>query len=190
MQTVTRGGEAVDVSGRFLEKGDKAPPFTLTNAKMEDVVIDDFEGKRKVLNIIPSVDTATCAMSARKFNEFASQLDNTVVLVVSADLPFAQARLCSAEGLDDVVTLSCFRHPEFRQLFGVSLDSGAMAGLCARAVVVLDETDHVIHAELVSEIKNEPDYEAARQSLGEGGSSAGDEASTPASARDDDGNDS
>lgn len=165
MQTVTRGGEAVDVSGRFLEKGDKAPPFTLTNAELKDVVIGDFEGKRKVLNIIPSVDTKTCAMSARKFNEFASELDNTVVLVVSADLPFAQARFCGAEGLEDVITLSCFRHPEFRQLFGVSLDSGAMAGLCARAVIVLDENDEVIHAELVSEIKNEPDYDAARSAL-------------------------
>ncbi|KFF47696.1 MULTISPECIES: thiol peroxidase [Salinicola] len=165
MQTVTRGGEPVEVSGRFLEKGDKAPPFTLTDAELKDVQLDDYAGKRKVLNIIPSIDTKTCAMSARKFNERASQLDNTVVLVVSADLPFAQVRFCGAEGLDDVSTLSCFRHPEFRQLYGVSLDSGPMAGLCARAVVVLDEEDRVIHAELVGEIKHEPDYDAAIAAL-------------------------
>jgi len=165
MQTVTRGGEAVDVSGRFPEVGDKAPPFTLTDAELKDVALGEYAGKRKVLNIIPSVDTKTCAMSTRKFNEYASQLDNTVVLIVSADLPFAQARFCGAEGLDKVVTLSCFRHPEFRQLYGVSLDSGPMAGLCARAVVVIDENDKVIHTELVSEIKNEPDYDAAIAAL-------------------------
>lgn len=165
MQTVTRGGEAVDVSGRFPEVDDKAPPFTLTDAELKDVALGEYAGKRKVLNIIPSVDTKTCAMSTRKFNEYASQLDNTVVLIVSADLPFAQARFCGAEGLDKVVTLSCFRHPEFRQLYGVSLDSGPMAGLCARAVVVIDENDKVIHTELVSEIKNEPDYDAAIAAL-------------------------
>ncbi|WP_110648974.1 thiol peroxidase [Salinicola peritrichatus] len=165
MQTVTRGGEAVDVSGRFPEVGDKAPPFTLTDAELKDVALGEYAGKRKVLNIIPSVDTKTCAMSTRKFNEYASQLDNTVVLIVSADLPFAQARFCGAEGLDKVVTLSCFRHPEFRQLYGVSLDSGPMAGLCARAVVVIDENDKVIHTELVSEIKNEPDYDATIAAL-------------------------
>lgn len=165
MQSVTRGGEAVDVSGRFPEVGDKLPPFTLTDGQLRDVELGEFTGKRKVLNIIPSVDTKTCAMSTRKFNAYASELDNTVVLVVSADLPFAQARFCGAEGLDAVMTLSCFRHPEFRELYGVALDSGVMAGLCARAVIVADENDQILHAELVSEIKNEPDYEATTQAL-------------------------
>ncbi|WP_106418223.1 thiol peroxidase [Salinicola tamaricis] len=164
MQTVTRGGEPVEVSGRFLEKGDKAPPFTLTDAELKDVQLDDYAGKRKVLNIIPSIDTKTCAMSARKFNERASQLDNTVVLVVSADLPFAQVRFCGAEGLDDVSTLSCFRHPEFRQLSACRWT--AAHGRAVRAgVVVLDEEDRVVHAELVGEIKHEPDYDAAIAAL-------------------------
>lgn len=165
MQSVTRGGVAVEVGGDFPAVGDRAPAFTLTNAELEEVSLADFSGRCKVLNIIPSVDTRTCAMSTRKFNEYASGLDNTVVLVVSADLPFAQSRFCGAEGLDRVVTLSCFRHPEFRESYGVALQSGAMAGLCARAVIVLDEQDTVVHAELVGEIKNEPDYDAALAAL-------------------------
>ncbi|MDH4573712.1 thiol peroxidase [Salinicola acroporae] len=165
MQSVTRGGVAVEVGGDFPTVGDSAPDFTLTNAELEEVSLADFSGRCKVLNIIPSVDTKTCAMSTRKFNEYASGLDNTVVLVVSADLPFAQSRFCGAEGLDRVVTLSSFRHPEFRENYGVALQSGSMAGLCARAVIVLDEQDTVVHAELVSEIKNEPDYDAALTAL-------------------------
>ncbi|KAA0020681.1 thiol peroxidase [Salinicola corii] len=165
MQSVTRGGVAVEVGGNFPAVGDRAPAFTLTNAELEEVPLADFSGRRKVLNIIPSVDTRTCAMSTRKFNEYASGLDNTVVLVVSADLPFAQSRFCGAEGLDRVVTLSSFRHPEFRERYGVALQSGSMAGLCARAVIVLDEQDTIVHTELVSEIKNEPDYDAALAAL-------------------------
>ncbi|GHB23861.1 thiol peroxidase [Salinicola rhizosphaerae] len=165
MQTVTRGGVAVEVGGRFPQVGESLPSFTLTNDALEEVGTADFAGKRKVLNIIPSVDTKTCAMSTRKFNEYASELDNTAVLIVSADLPFAQSRFCGAEGLDKVVTLSCFRHPEFRERYGVALDSGSMAGLCARAVIVADENDRILHAELVSEIKNEPDYESATAAL-------------------------
>lgn len=121
MQSVTRGGVAVEVGGDFPTVGDSAPDFTLTNAELEEVSLADFSGRCKVLNIIPSVDTKTCAMSTRKFNEYASGLDNTVVLVVSADLPFAQSRFCGAEGLDRVVTLSSFRHPEFRENYGVAL---------------------------------------------------------------------
>ena len=165
MQSVTRGGVPVEVGGDFPVVGETAPAFTLTNGELEDVSLSDFAGRRKVLNIIPSVDTRTCAMSTRKFNEYASGLDNTAVLIVSADLPFAQSRFCGAEGLDRVVTLSCFRHPEFREHYGVALQSGVMAGLCARAVIVIDERDKVVHAELVSEIKNEPDYDAALDAL-------------------------
>ncbi|OLO03922.1 thiol peroxidase [Salinicola socius] len=165
MQSVTRGGVPVEVGGEFPTAGNTAPAFTLTDSELKELSLSDFSGRRKVLNIIPSVDTRTCAMSTRKFNEYASGLDNTAVLIVSADLPFAQSRFCGAEGLDRVVTLSCFRHPEFRESYGVALQSGVMAGLCARAVIVIDEQDRIVHAELVSEIKNEPDYEAAIEAL-------------------------
>jgi thioredoxin-dependent peroxiredoxin len=165
MRQVTRAGTPVDVAGDFPEAGQPAPPLTLTNTEMADVTLADFAGKRKVLNIIPSVDTPTCAMSTRRFNELASSLADTVVLVVSADLPFAARRFCGAEGLDNVETLSTFRHPGFHRDWGVDLRSGPMAGLCARAVVVLDEQDRVVHSELVEEIKQEPDYEAALNAL-------------------------
>ncbi len=165
MRQVTRAGTPVDVAGDFPEVGQAAPALTLTNTDMVDVTLADFAGQRKVLNIIPSIDTPTCATSTRRFNELASQLDNTVVLVVSADLPFAAKRFCGAEGLDSVETLSTFRYPEFHQAWGVDLCSGPMSGLCARAVVVVDENDRVIHAELVPEIKQEPDYEVALMSL-------------------------
>lgn len=161
MSQVTLGGEPIEVAGQFPEVGSSAPALTLTNAGLADVTLADYAGKRKVLNIIPSVDTPTCATSTRRFNEAASQLDNTVVLVVSADLPFAAQRFCGAEGLDDVETLSAFRHPEFRRDWGVEISSGPLVGLCARGVVVLDENDRVLHSQRVSEIKDEPDYDAA-----------------------------
>lgn len=166
MKQVTRAGVPVDVAGDFPAVGQAAPPLTLTNSELADVTLADYAGKRKVLNIIPSVDTPTCATSTRKFNELASTMADTVVLVVSADLPFAAKRFCGAEGLDHVETLSTFRHPEFHRDWGVDLCSGVMSGLCARAVVVLDEQDRVIHGELVEEIKQEPDYEAALKALG------------------------
>lgn len=165
MKQVNRAGAPVDVAGDFPDVGQAAPALTLTNTDMADVTLASFAGQRKVLNIIPSVDTPTCATSTRRFNELASQLDNTVVLVISADLPFAAKRFCGADGLDNVETLSTFRHPEFHQGWGVDLCSGPMNGLCARAVVVLDENDKVIHSQLVNEIKDEPDYEAVLESL-------------------------
>ncbi|QJQ96215.1 MULTISPECIES: thiol peroxidase [Halomonadaceae] len=165
MKQVTRGGTPVDVAGDFPTPDTQAPALTLTDQELQDVTLADYAGKRKVLNIIPSVDTPTCAMSTRKFNELASSLANTVVLVVSADLPFAAKRFCGAEGLDDVITLSTFRHPEFHRDYGVALSSGPMAGLTARAVVVIDENDQVIYSQLVDEIKHEPDYDAALAAL-------------------------
>ncbi|MFG6666222.1 thiol peroxidase [Halomonas sp. HNIBRBA4712] len=161
MQQVTRGGTPMDVGGVIPKAGEKAPTLTLTNRDLKDVTLADFAGKRKVLNIIPSVDTPTCATSTRRFNELASNLPDTVVMVVSADLPFAAVRFCGAEGLDNVETLSTFRHPEFLEAWGVALTNSAMEGLCARAVVVLDQNDTVLYSELVSEIKNEPGYDAA-----------------------------
>lgn len=165
MAQVTRAGNPMQVSGTLPQPGDQAPEFTLTNQSMEEVTLDTWAGKRKVLNIVPSLDTPTCATSTRKFNEKASRLENTVVLVVAADLPFAMSRFCGAEGLDNVITLSTFRNYSFQQDYGVAIQDGALAGLCARAVVVLDENNRVIHSELVPDIKNEPDYDAALNAL-------------------------
>jgi len=165
MSTVNLDGNPIELSGKFPQIGDTVPPFTLTNSGLEDVKLDNWAGKRKILNIIPSIDTGVCAASTRKFNEKAGALDNTVVLVVSADLPFAAARFCGAEGLDNVITLSSFRNYSFQQDYGVSIQTGPLAGLCARAVVVLDEDNKVIHSQLVNEIKDEPDYDAALKVL-------------------------
>lgn len=161
MTTVTLGGNPIDVAGSFPKLGATAPAFTLTAADLSDVGLDAFAGKRKVLNIVPSLDTPTCAASTRKFNAEAGSLSNTVVLVVSADLPFAAKRFCVAEGLDNVQTLSTFRSPGFARDYGVAISSGPLAGVTARAVVVLDADNKVIHAQLVPEIKNEPDYAPA-----------------------------
>jgi thiol peroxidase len=163
--TVTLGGNPVQVAGSFLQKGQTAPAFSLVAKDLADVSLDSYSGKRKVLNIFPSIDTPTCATSVRKFNQTANDLSNTVVLCISADLPFAQNRFCGAEGLANVVTLSTMRGSEFLQAYGVALASGPLAGVAARAVVVLDEKNQVLHSELVSEIKNEPDYEAALKAL-------------------------
>ncbi|MGO1461522.1 MAG: thiol peroxidase [Oleiphilaceae bacterium] len=165
MSTVTLDGNPVDVSGQFPQNGDTAPTFTLTSSGLEEVTLDNWAGQRKILNIIPSIDTGVCAASTRKFNEKASALDNTAVLVVSADLPFAAARFCGAEGLDNVSTLSTFRNHSFQQNYGVAMQDGPLASLCARAVVVLDENNKVIHSQLVNEIKDEPDYDAALKVL-------------------------
>lgn len=165
MSKVTLDGTPLELSGSFPAPGERAPDFTLTSQGLEEVSLADFAGKRKILNIIPSIDTGVCAASTRKFNDQASKLDNTLVLVVSADLPFAAGRFCGAEGLKNVVTLSSFRNYSFQQDYGVAIQSGPLAGLCARAVVVLDENDKVLHSQLVGEIKDEPDYEAALNAL-------------------------
>ena len=166
MSSVTLGGNPIDVAGRFPAPGDAAPAFSLTGADLADVTLADFAGKRKVLNIVPSLDTPTCATSTRKFNAEANSLANTVVLVISADLPFAAKRFCEIEGLANVKTLSNFRSPGFAQAYGVAISSGPLAGLTARAVLVLDENNQVLHAQLVPEIKDEPDYASALAALG------------------------
>ena len=163
--TVTLGGNPVQVSGDLPKKGQAAPAFSLVGKDLADVTLAGFAGKRKVLNIFPSIDTPTCATSVRKFNESASQLANTVVLCISADLPFAQSRFCGAEGLQNVVMLSTMRGRDFLEAYGVALASGPLVGVAARAVVVLDENDKVLHCELVPEIKNEPNYDAALKAL-------------------------
>lgn len=164
-QSVTLGGNPIDVGGTFPAKGTLAPAFSLVGKDLAEVTLASLAGKRKVLNIFPSIDTPTCAMSVRKFNQSANELKNTVVLCISADLPFAQSRFCGAEGLANVQTLSTMRGREFLKAYGVDIKSGPLAGLAARAVVVLDENDRVLHSELVSEIKQEPDYAPALAAL-------------------------
>ncbi|PAV47498.1 lipid hydroperoxide peroxidase [Pseudomonas sp. HAR-UPW-AIA-41] len=165
MATVTLRGNPVEVAGQLPQPGQQAPAFTLVGADLADVSLASFAGKRKILNIFPSVDTPTCATSVRTFNAKASGLANTVVLCISADLPFAQKRFCGAEGLDNVVNLSTMRGAEFLKDYGVALASGPLAGIAARAVLVLDEQGKVLHSELVAEIADEPDYEAALRAL-------------------------
>lgn len=164
MAQVTLGGNPVNTVGDLPSVGSAAPAFTLAGSDLSDVTPETFAGKKVVLNIFPSVDTPTCATSVRTFNERVSGRDDAVVVCVSEDLPFAQARFCGAEGLSSVVTASAFRS-SFGDDYGVSLADGKLAGLLARAVVVLDESGNVTHTELVGEIANEPDYAAALAAL-------------------------
>ncbi|HEY1773090.1 MAG TPA: thiol peroxidase [Gammaproteobacteria bacterium] len=159
-------GNPVTTSGELPKVGSKAPDFHLVTKDLKDVSLADFKGKKKVLNIYPSIDTPVCALSTRKFNEKASAHPDTVMLMISADLPFAQGRFCGAEGLANVVTLSMMRGREFGDTYGVWLKDGPLAGVTARAVVVLDKDDKVVHAEMVSDIANEPNYDAALKALG------------------------
>ncbi|MDU9415940.1 thiol peroxidase [Pseudomonas sp. zfem005] len=161
MAQVTLKGNPVSVDGQLPAKGAQAPAFSLVGGNLADVTLASLSGKRKVLNIFPSVDTPTCATSVRTFNTEASKLANTVVLCISADLPFAQARFCGAEGLENVINLSTMRGAQFLKDYGVAIANGPLAGIAARAVVVLDENDKVLHSELVGEIADEPDYAAA-----------------------------
>ena len=162
---VTFADNNVRIEGSFPHVGTKAPAFSLVDKDLNDISLDNFTGKKKVLNIVPSLDTPVCAISTRKFNEKASSLSNTAVLIISADLPFAMSRFCATEGLDKVVTLSTMRGEDFKKNYGVAISDGPLAGLTARAVIVLDESDMVIYAELVSEIKDEPNYDAALAAL-------------------------
>jgi thiol peroxidase len=166
MSSVNFKGNPVHVDGQFPKVGDKAPGFRLVAGDLSEKTLQDFAGKRKVLNIFPSIDTGVCAASVRHFNKDAAGLRNAVVLCISADLPFAQARFCGAEGIENVVMLSMMRGREFLKDYGVAMTDGPLAGLAARAVVVLDENDKVIHAQLVDEIGHEPDYDSALKALG------------------------
>lgn len=160
---VTLGGNPIDVAGTFPRVGDTAPDFKLVSKDLADVDLSAFTGKKKILNIVPSLDTGVCAISTKRFNDAAS--DTVAVIVISADLPFAQNRFCGAEA-PNVATLSTMRGGEFKRAYGVDITSGPLAGVTARAVVVLDESNTVIHAELVPEIKQEPNYDAALAALG------------------------
>jgi thiol peroxidase len=164
MTEITHRGATVHTVGELPAVGTPAPDFTLAGNGMADVHLSDYAGQRVVLNIFPSVDTGTCAMSVRTFNEKASALDNAVVVCVSKDLPFAQARFCGAEGLEDVVNASAFRST-FGEDYGVTLVDGKMAGLLSRAVVVVDTDGTVVYTEQVPEISQEPDYASALAAL-------------------------
>lgn len=169
LKEVTKGptlhGEPVKLEGRFPEIGKAAPPFLLVDKDLKDTTLASFGAKRKVLNIVPSLDTPVCQASARRFNQEASNLANTVVINISADLPFAQQRFCASEGLNNVVNLSTMRGREFMRNYGVQIAGGNMAGLCARAVVILDGKNIVRYTEMVPQIEHEPDYDAALKAL-------------------------
>lgn len=165
MANITLKGNPIHTSGELPAKGQKAPDFSLTRSDLKDVSLKDFAGKKKILNIVPSFDTPVCAASARRFNVEADKVPDTVILTVSADLPFAQRRFCEAEGIKSVVGLSDFRSGDFGRNYGIRITDGPMAGLLGRAVVVLDAEDTVVYTELVPEIAQEPNYEAALTAL-------------------------
>ncbi|MFU8780270.1 MAG: thiol peroxidase [Kiritimatiellia bacterium] len=165
MAQVTFKGSPIAIAGGLPAKGSKAPSFKLVGADLADVSLDGFSGKKVVLNIFPSIDTPVCAMSVKTFNQKAAGCSNVVVLCVSVDLPFAQGRFCGAEGVESVITLSAFRDRAFGDAYGVRILEGPLAGLFARAVVVIDADGTVLHSELVPEIAQEPDYAAALAAL-------------------------
>ena len=165
MASVTLKGSPVSTNGELPAVGSTAPDFKLVDGGLADVTLADYAGKKKLLNIVPSLDTPTCATSTKKFNDFASAHDDTVMLMISADLPFAMSRFCSAEGADNVISLSLMRSKAFAKDYGVLIQDGPLAGITTRAVVVLDADNKVLYTELVPEIAQEPDYDAAIAAL-------------------------
>lgn len=165
MATVTLQGNKIHTNGELPALGSKAPDFHLVDGKLNDVHLSSYSGKKKLLNIVPSLDTPICATSTKKFNDHAMDNEDVVMLVISADLPFAAARFCGAEGIKNVIPLSLMRTRAFAKDYGVLLTDGPLAGITARAVVVLDENDVVVYTQLVPEIGDEPDYDAALAAL-------------------------
>ena len=165
METIYLKGNPCHTYGNIPVVGEKAPCFTLVDKDLKEVHCMDYRDKRVVLNVFPSVDTDVCAASVRRFNKEAAAMKDTVVICVSMDLPFALSRFCAANGIENVVVTSAFRSPMFGQKYGLQLVDGPLAGLLARAVLVLDEEDKVLYSQLVNEITMEPDYEAALAAL-------------------------
>lgn len=161
MATTKHNGNPIHTNGDLPKVGSKAPDFKLVTAELKDVSLAEFKGKKKILNIVPSLDTGICAKSAKTFDAQVSKLANTVVLTVSADLPFAQSRFCAAENTKNVKMLSMMRDRHFAKDYGVLIEDGVLAGICARSIVVLDENDKVLYTELVPEIAQEPNYDKA-----------------------------
>ena len=165
MKEIKLKGTPIHISGNLPASGSAAPDFVLTKTDMTDVSLKDFKGKKVILNIFPSIDTPVCAMSVRKFNDEASKLGSTVVLCISEDLPFAHARFCGAEGINNVISVSDLRKRDFGSKYGLEIVDGPIAGLLARAVILIDEDGKVIYIQLVPEIAQEPDYEAVLVAL-------------------------
>ncbi len=165
MAQITLKGDPISTVGELTSVNSPAPAFKLCRTDLSDASLADFSGKKIVLNIFPSIDTPVCAASVRRFNKEASENPDTVVLCISADLPFAHQRFCEIEGLNDVIPLSVFRSPEFGRDYGITITSGPLAGLLARAIVVLDKKGKAVYSELVPEIAQEPDYDAALAAL-------------------------
>ena len=165
MKTVTFKGNTVHIKGEFPKIGEQAKDFTLVKSDLSELTLSSLQGKKVILNIFPSLDTAVCATSVRKFNELAAQMDNTVVLAISKDLPFAHGRFCTTENIQNVTGLSAFRNSSFGDDYGVNMTDGPLAGLLARAVVIIDEKGKVKYTELVPEITQEPDYEKALKNI-------------------------
>lgn len=161
METIYFNGTPCHIYGNIPAVGTKAPCYSLVSKDLKDIRCNDYTGRRVVLNIFPSLDTPVCATSVRRFNQEAAGLDNTTVICVSMDLPFAQKRFCGAEGIENVEVASAFRSPTFSQQYGLQIVDGPLAGLLARAVIVMDENHKILYSELVEEITHEPDYKAA-----------------------------
>lgn len=164
MAAITFQGKELNTVGELPRVGDTAPDFSLVSGKLKNVSLATYVGKKKILSIVPSLDTPTCASSARIFNQKASSYENTVVLVISADLPFAQSRFCETEGLKNIIPLSTFRST-FAEDYGVKIVDTILAGLAARAIVILDEANKVIYTELVDDVAEEPDYDSALEMI-------------------------
>jgi thiol peroxidase len=165
MAKITLQGNEINTNGELPAVGSQAPDFKLVDGELNDRSLADYAGKKKLLNIVPSLDTPVCATSTKKFNDYARDRDDTVMLMIAADLPFAMSRFCGAEGTDNVIPLSLMRSKSFAKDYGVLITDGPLAGITARAIVVLDENDKVIYTELVPEIAQEPDYDAAIAAL-------------------------
>ena len=165
MTKITLKGNPINTIGKLPKVGKKAPKFTLIKNDLSKVKLEDFKGSKLILNISPSLDTGTCATSIRKFNKEATKLENTKVLYISRDLPFAQARFCGAEGIENVITLSDFAKGKFGKKYGLTIEDGPMANLLSRAIVIIDEKGIVTYTEQVPEIVDEPNYEAALKAL-------------------------
>jgi thiol peroxidase len=161
MAVLTLQGNEINTNGELPKVGSNAPDFMLVNSEMEDVSLTNYQGKKKLLSIVPSLDTPVCAMSTKKFDKLAKEKLDTVFITISADLPFAVSRFCKTEGVSNVITLSMMRSRNFAKDYGVLITDGPLAGITARAIIVLNETNEVIYSELVSEIADEPDYDAA-----------------------------
>lgn len=165
MTSTKFSGKPVQLKGDFPQKGEGVKDFKAVKQDLSETSLDDYKGKRKILNIFPSIDTDVCATSVRTFNQKASKLENAIVICLSHDLPFAQKRFCGAEGIENIVTASLFRNCDFAVDYGVRIEEGPLVGLTARAVIVLDENNAVVHSELVEDITHEPDYDDALLSL-------------------------